>query len=782
MSDASRLFSAPRLMPDAGYGDDPGPIPYISKLLIPGTSPKVARDVSIAGRRFELWSPNSRRLPFYPGIKTPGVDLEDLSQGKKSYDGHLGPLDPTYHPQHYQPRRPYLPFVRRHSHLNPPSQFPEFVSLFDSSEAWSADASSESGRGHIPGAYIDRLRRRNAALLREMETVREELRNSHRKENRVLWTRRPLYVADASFGPLYDIVSFEDALDSLTAIQRAIKLRDAWVSYARLKCQAPWDQADMPYLFIAEGNEQYMGVWMSDEVFDDALLYLTRAGVACFFLHEYTTEEAAFHHRTHTPYPDPVMQNYALISAEDGPWRRAVSASRLRPLILSEGESVGRVQRLPSTIPRAGSLSLSNRQGYRLPSLRNESSTPVPVKLAELESRPLTPVMMWSNADGLNTDLPPALSLAEAKARHAAQTNPVRSTEAVETAPTDARASARAKGKRRQSPSYSLSDYESDRELVHAAVGSGDAVSRESQDASGPSATQLGSEDPALTASSSALSVESERAKELYAAYPLVISEFWRIDSLPRDCLAASDLLSLLKEAAKKTPFAVRQILRTWRRREAVYWVHFGNSDQALRVRGYLSRAGLSNTDGCDGPLVAESTYLLALEEVRHPEVRPLSPTGHWNLPVDIDARFAEEHTVTSAAQEPPSRNASLPLPAQASARAEGSREPKLKSNTPDTYTTSTRSPPSSPISSQAFKRSRIHSPPRQFIASRSTRAVRQIPHAYNRNHKSLSERIDLESPSHPNDSAAQSRLKGSDSRYAHNRQRYHRKQYPPLP
>lgn len=385
MDDNSRRFLSPRLMPDAGYRDDPGPVPFLSKFIIPGDKPKVARDVTLAGRRFEIWSPNSRRLPFYPGIKAPGVDLEDLAKGKKRYDGHLGPLDPTYHPQHYQSRRPYLPFVRRHSHLNPSTLYPEFVSLFDSSEAWNAIPGSPKGEGQFTDSYIGRLKKRNTRLLEEMKGLRDNFRDSPAIVERLLWKNRPLYPSNLHIEDLSQITAFEEAVDTLAEMQRGIKLRDAWISYARLKQQQlPVDPADLAYVFIVEGNEQYMGVWMSDEAYDDALLYLTRSGVACFFIHEYTTEEVAFHHRSHTHFPDSVMQNYSLISSEDGPWRHVVRQSKLRALTLEEGESVGRVVKLPHTVPQPGSLSLSNRQGYRLPSFRSVDSPPPARALDEL--------------------------------------------------------------------------------------------------------------------------------------------------------------------------------------------------------------------------------------------------------------------------------------------------------------------------------------------------------------------------------------------------------------
>ncbi|KAG9220858.1 hypothetical protein CCMSSC00406_0002542 [Pleurotus cornucopiae] len=384
-----------------------------------------------------------------------------------------------------------------------------------------------------------------------MENLRDDLRDSHRKKDRALWTHRLLYPTNFNLEALRDITSFEEALDTLTAIQRGIKLRDAWVSYAHLRRQDSWDPVDLSYVFTVEGNEQYMGVWMSDEVFDDALLYLTRARVACFFLHEYTPEESAFHHRTLMPYPDTVMQNYSLISAEDGPWRKAVADSQLRPLTMSEAESVGRVRKLPTSIPKAGSLSLSNQQGYRHPSLRNEGSTPTPVKLAELESRPLTPVMMWPNTDGLETDLPPAISLAAAKARHAARTKLIGKSGVAETPLTALSIRTEAKDGV-AGPSATSREGTTQLESQVAPVSSIAARADEGS-APAPSLSTQGAEAPPL----------SERAQELYAAYAFEISEFWRVDCLPHGCSTARELLALLKETAKKIPFAVRQILRT---------------------------------------------------------------------------------------------------------------------------------------------------------------------------------------------------------------------------
>ncbi|KAJ8690414.1 hypothetical protein PTI98_011842 [Pleurotus ostreatus] len=757
----SRRFLSPRLMPDAGYSDDPGPIPFLSKLVIPGDYPKVARDVTIAGRRFEIWSPNSRRLPFYPGIKSPGVDLEDLAKGKRRYDGHLGPLDPTYHPQHYQPRRPYLPFIRRHSHLNPPSLFPEFVSLFDDSEAWSSRAGSETGEGHVTESYVKRLKKRNTSLLQDVKFLGDSLRESYSERDRLLWQNRPLYPSNMHIEALRDITSFEEALDMITEMQRGIKLREAWINYVQLKNLTPRDPADFAHVFAVEGNEQYMGLWMSDE----ALLYMTRSGVACFFLHEYTIQEAMFHHRTHTYYPDAVMQNYALISDKDGPWRFAVKRSKLRALTLEEGESVGRVKKLLHTLPASGSLSLSNRQGYRSPSLRDDRSLPEARKLAEMASRPRTPVKLWHDMDGLEADAPRTASLPVAKAPRV-KLKPAGMIEASGAASTPLTDDPKGKSKRRE-PTSPLPGYESEPEASRVATPQAmvATVSREREAA--VRATQGASTSQAsfiARAHAPSVPAASSRAKELYAAYAKEILEFWRIDGLPHGITTPKELLELFQETSKKIPFAVPQMLRTWKGRQDIYWVRFGDRDQALRVRGYLSRASISGSDGCDGPLVAESTYLLAQEEVRDPEERPSSPTGYWNLPIDLDARFR---------RHPESPRKITPQAQHAAYIEEDPPTHQNKLITPDHTGTSQRSPPS-PSAFCSRKKTRINSPPRQFVASRSTRAIQVTTTSIStRKHKSLFERIASDAPlrQEPDE---QSRQKGSESRYSHNRRRYH--------
>ena len=82
--------------------------------LLPPFSRVHSRTVVMKGKTWETWSPNSLIDAFYPGIRAPGYNVAmEADPTKRRFDGHLGRFDPTKSPQHYDPRYPWLAFVRR---------------------------------------------------------------------------------------------------------------------------------------------------------------------------------------------------------------------------------------------------------------------------------------------------------------------------------------------------------------------------------------------------------------------------------------------------------------------------------------------------------------------------------------------------------------------------------------------------------------------------------------------------------------------------------------------
>jgi hypothetical protein len=76
---------------------------------VPCEHPTRYRGVEIRGATYELWSPNSDGIDYYPGapLKEP-VDSFDATS--RYHDGRLGLHDWTLHPQHFYAKHPWLGF------------------------------------------------------------------------------------------------------------------------------------------------------------------------------------------------------------------------------------------------------------------------------------------------------------------------------------------------------------------------------------------------------------------------------------------------------------------------------------------------------------------------------------------------------------------------------------------------------------------------------------------------------------------------------------------------
>ena len=60
------------------------------------------RFVYAGERLWELWSPNSQRFAFYPGVSKPNLRLgRNLDLELRRADGQFGRFDPTASPQHF---------------------------------------------------------------------------------------------------------------------------------------------------------------------------------------------------------------------------------------------------------------------------------------------------------------------------------------------------------------------------------------------------------------------------------------------------------------------------------------------------------------------------------------------------------------------------------------------------------------------------------------------------------------------------------------------------------
>lgn len=115
----------------AGYNELPA-VHDSLPIILPPFAQITHRYVAIDNEIWELWSPNASYHAYYPGIKKIAPDFENSSYNEiPRSDGHLGRFDATRNPQLHNPRKPWLPFVRKMA--KSANKYPEFKPFF---EAW----------------------------------------------------------------------------------------------------------------------------------------------------------------------------------------------------------------------------------------------------------------------------------------------------------------------------------------------------------------------------------------------------------------------------------------------------------------------------------------------------------------------------------------------------------------------------------------------------------------------------------------------------------------------
>ena len=238
--------------------------------FLPSFHLKTSRIVKINDRRWELWSPNSERSMFYPGLRSMELDLENpADEGLMRCDRHLGRFDPTVSPQHFDPKQPWLGFIRREGN----DSYPEYTSLVD---VW--QPVSLPNRGYLKPSYIASLVRRLESVAHRVEgwKVLEELRPE-------LWAHRPSFPTPTYLEDLGNATSFDNAVTCLARAQRGIKYMSAW---CRMAHSIVTDAKAPPITLssVPPAEESLMGVWLNNCEEKDGL-WLLKWKVPCYIVH-----------------------------------------------------------------------------------------------------------------------------------------------------------------------------------------------------------------------------------------------------------------------------------------------------------------------------------------------------------------------------------------------------------------------------------------------------------------------------------------------------------------
>lgn len=275
--------------------------------FIPGPSRR-SRTVRLGDVWFELWSPNTSKMEFYPGWGTEESAYSASHLTNPTFpDGRIGPYDWTLHPQHFCTRAPWLGFVRC-----PPTNVGDWrtisaelvplVLVWLSSKAPRRTGTIDSNYARCLSARANQLSYRVMSY-GQSEATDQDLR-------RVL-DSRPTYPSPSDTNRLLERREWrwEELVPLFTAIQRGLREMEAWLTMMMF-----WDlRHNLDGLkFIPEAGLERVGVWLNGASKSDGLWLLRIGVIPVYVIHRYVpgedypspTKPEALERRPKYPFPD----------------------------------------------------------------------------------------------------------------------------------------------------------------------------------------------------------------------------------------------------------------------------------------------------------------------------------------------------------------------------------------------------------------------------------------------------------------------------------------------
>ena len=240
------------------------------------------RDVLHRSRRFELWSPNSSRLPVYPGLTPANFNMIPPLQYPR-VDGSGGRFDWTLNPQYFVTNRLHLPFIMTPEHASrTPTYLPEFAYL---TSVWISHPIPARTRGILSREFITALSGRAATL--------EEQRVAAVRDIPDCWEYLKFLVSEA---PTVDTLSsfvvemeWEECVSQVTVVQRQLREKQAWLKMLKALRSTSWSFDIAPVvgdINITPALDSFMGCWVNGAR-ERPIRWLLHLGIPCFIIHEY---------------------------------------------------------------------------------------------------------------------------------------------------------------------------------------------------------------------------------------------------------------------------------------------------------------------------------------------------------------------------------------------------------------------------------------------------------------------------------------------------------------
>lgn len=302
-------------------------IPVVNDALsfqLPSSSNLITRKVDMGEKgRWELWSPNSTRKAYYPGISTvPQLKLHSRPpKSLRRTDGHLGRFDPTVNTQHWSRDYPWYPLIRREGDKK---LHPEFTPIAEACDV-------NLGYVRVKESFILSLQQRLKILHAQVEDTAQ-----HQVLLQMWWDSRPQRPVIDELETLAGTSDIELIIDLYAAIQRGLKSMSAWIKFAHLKAQTPLpkelnDSWDMKFSTIMpKAQETLLGCWINGADRDE-VLWLMMCKIPCYVVHQfdscidYTYGSHLPRHRSHIQGTDVEMRRESpMIPSHPDEWARSL--------------------------------------------------------------------------------------------------------------------------------------------------------------------------------------------------------------------------------------------------------------------------------------------------------------------------------------------------------------------------------------------------------------------------------------------------------------------------
>ena len=245
---------------------------------IPSSHPGISRTIRLNNDFYEVWSPNSNAMDFYPGKPLVRKDLPYAFA-----DGRMGPNDWTIHPQPFSSATPWWGFCRV-APLISDNWFNVDAELVPLPIVWQHSC-SHPGFGRIEDSYLRGLNARAAYL--GNSTADYSYWGTRDDQVEHVLRHRPTFPSPNDMQRISSggYWMWQDLVIVFTKIQRGLREMEAWLTMMK-----HWGRRGERSSTIPMVNGDRLGVWLNGASEFEGLWLLRIGVIPIYVIHRYAAE------------------------------------------------------------------------------------------------------------------------------------------------------------------------------------------------------------------------------------------------------------------------------------------------------------------------------------------------------------------------------------------------------------------------------------------------------------------------------------------------------------